>query len=82
MEQSDEERGDDGNGSDLYEGAEDYRRLQAMNELDRETILADRSVGRSDKRMRMERLEQAGRIAGQVCVDFNFNMTRTTRNIS
>lgn len=59
----------DGYGSDLMGDEEDRARLMAMNELDREMILADRSEARDrerEKRKTAQLLKQRQREVDQV----------------
>lgn len=65
-EEEEEEGDDDGYDSDLYAGDEDRDRLQAMTELDREMILADRAEKRDQDRQRRQLLQQQRSMAVQV----------------
>lgn len=65
-EEEEEEGDDDGYGSDLYVDDEDRDRLQAMTELDREMILADRAEKRDQDRQRRQLLQQQRSMAVQV----------------
>jgi RNA polymerase-associated protein RTF1 len=62
---SEDEAGEDdgmdggaGNEDDLYEGDDDRRKLEAMTELEREMILAERAEQRDKERQRKQLLKQ------------------------
>eukprot|EP00798_Chlamydomonas_sp_ICE-L_P017800 gene17800-24175_t len=62
----DDDLGDeDGYGSDLYIDEEDRRKLEAMTELEREMILADRAEERDKLRQRRALLKKAKSVAGE-----------------
>lgn len=66
QEEEESEGDEDGYGSDLYEDDEDRDKLQAMTELDREMILADRAEKRDQDRQRRQLLQQQRSMAAQV----------------